>query len=846
MFSMKHALLVFTLAANTVSVTARRKNRPTASPTYIFKELIDGSAISTTSPTASSSDMPSDQPSLFVSDVPSILSSVASSDVPSVAPALAASDSPSNFMSELPSNVPSFGESWPTSLRGSDGLSDTPSLSPTMPVTADESDSPSDAPSLFPTAISDNPSQSPSLATSDASEQVPIGDLTRAPSDVPSLGFEQQGISDTPSDSPTFSLSSDTPSDSPTFTLSSDIPSDMPSDFPSDQPSMIQKSVTSEPTVLFSQQGYPETSGEPTAGPMQDISDSPSGVVNFVSSSNGIMDNETVAIFEDVIARQYLPQVLPLVYPASYTNTKCKVVSQTSLNSNAERKLQDTTTSKKQTAKLYVTTDDIKILLRISSNVNPPAENFDELVGTALQEYPNLLQQLLSNQTTYFETESSIDKSDRDDDSVPPPVAAIEKTPTSSSGKNGMPVIIIISAVAGGVVVALLAAFYLGQRDAYRPPPERQIAGDCSIAFSETQDDIYPFGRVAESGRGGIMIQTSFSSISGSNMPLSLSPDPYPLVTPVNLPMGDDEFPVSTLASPVKSSRNGKSPVVSPRSTGSVASLMSMASALSPKSRGSAASPKSRSAVSPRSMASGASTEATLEAPQSLQDIKRSIETHWNPSLSIAGDVNKQDQPSDGKFETISERTSEESSWEREGKAVSTDDESNGLNGLNFVESVAVDDGRIQQPPRTLTVDPSINDSPTAESRNMFNFWGASASKDSLSTRPSEASRVQCIDGPLDSLASFITNDEDSMHPFQPAVQIQQTQTSAMRPVVPLAIDTNNKHAAHTGLLLDDLVSTEKEWSVSTTPKSGNQEKYKKPPRQILQEERILTDGNSI
>jgi hypothetical protein len=750
---------------------------------------------------------------------------------------------------------------------------------------------------FIPAAVSDYPSRSPSVVSSDAPSKVSllVGAATSAAPSSPGADVPASGtaMSDAPSLVPSVAQS-DTPSNVPFIT--SVVPtlasttSDITSDFPSSQPSLgvshppsfVPLSSSSQPSSLFSQQGFPDSTNGPTSGPTTST-----GAVKFQSRSTGLMDNETVAIFEDVVGQQYLPQVLPLIHAANYTQTKCKVISQSLLLNNSRRMLQGTS-SGKQTAKLMVTTDNVKILLRISSNVDPPASNFNELVASALQEYPQLLQQLLGNQTTYFRpvgtnanttttTNTTTIQSNHNSTMTHAPVAAIEAT-SNSNNTSKMPVIIIVAAVVGGVVVALLAAFLLGKRDAYRPPTDAQLPDGCSILFSDTQGDVYPFGHVAESGRGGLMIQTSFSSISGSNLPLSSSPGPYPLLTPLNLQTGSDGHqnlsPLSVgqiqaydEVSPVASSRFEKSPIVSP---------LSVDSATSPKSAGAATSPLSRaSSVSPRSNGSASSVNGVIQILEqhinkynkNSEDCRQSMQSDRNQS-SVAGNVKRQgtkyttttfseeagrNRHQNTRYDAtgISERVSEESSWEREGKT-SSDEESNHLNGLDYL--YAVEDSTIQRPSQKLVVETVVSqDTHEAKTKGRFNFLNGNGNKGDHTTSPVGQSQTESISGPIDSLASFLSNDEDSLkQATQPSLQTLRatTATTATKPAKPLTINT--KHASHTESVLDDLGDMEEEWkgqldstttTTSTTPRSENRERFRKPPRNILYDGRILNDG---
>lgn len=832
---------------------------------------------------------PSDQPSTVPSQAPT--SSSIMSDYPSLVPTFTQSNGPSldpsSSASVLPSNMPSL-----------DG--ETESIYPTMTVTmksgvpsempiVDSSLAASDVPSLSPTVLLDHPSLYPSMEPSSLPSLFALSDVpslqespersetpSLIPSDMPSNDFGTEGAessSDTPStqsatshpsvessESPSLAPSafpslvrstgpSDIPSTSPE-SISSDIPSIQPSIEPSDLPSLVPQRYSQQPSNNYSQQGYPDPTDEPTSSPGNDSS--VSSPVRLAATSQDMMDNETLAIFEEVLEQQFLPQVLPLVYPATYSEIRCIVISQTFLNGTSQRRLQEDSRNQGQTARLAVTTDTVQILLRISSNVNPPAENFDDLVELALQEYPKLLQQLLSNQTEFF---APVPASSDSGNSTPPPVAAIERTPTAENSDD-VPVMVIVGAVVGGCVLAILAALFISSRSDSSPQTQRRLDDGCSLVLSDNEEDIYPFGRIGDGERGGMMIQTSFSDISGSNLPSQMSPGPYPLVSPTNVPTGEDGVenhsntqtsqPLNQATSPVLSRRNGNSPVVSPKSQNSTSSRNSRF-ALSPRSRNLPKVSQSHSdATSPKSVVSGDSSVAG--------NVKKQGKTYTTTTFSEETSqvlTQHQRSPKTGRFDPIAERASEETSWGRDDKTSTDEEGSDVLSGLALVGSVTVDDPSIHQPPRQLVPDPIIEDSQAPRSKNIFNCLVGKKENDSLE----EASASETLVRPVDSLGSFLTVEEDTRQGVTQPKPIPELSTAPSGPKIatlkPLSINT--KHAAHTGLVLNDLGDMEKEWkgqlestttTTSTTPKRENREKFKKPPRNILYDGRVLNDGS--
>ena len=294
------------------------------------------------------------------------------------------------------------------------------------------------------------------------------------------------------------------------------------------------------------------------------------GVVYLKSDFKEIMDKDTVQIFEQVVAEQFLPQVLPLVHLAKYTDIQCFVESQTLLHDGTSRKLF-------QRAKMVVKTEEVSIVLKITSNVDPPADNFDELVTLAMQQYSLLLQQLLSEETDYFEPAPTIAPTNSPVTAAPTvpigDVSAVEEQPESSD-TEALPIMVIVGAAVGGVLVALLGTFFYNQ--GRQTSSNQQPPGGCSINLSENgEEPVFPFGMISDTERGSVMISRSISDLSGSNF--LCSPGPYPCLT-FTEDQTVEEYPLHPTLSPsrrrpdhrpVSVLENDMSPGVSPRSESS-------------------------------------------------------------------------------------------------------------------------------------------------------------------------------------------------------------------------------------------------------------------------------------
>lgn len=435
------------------------------------------------------SNLPSDYPSLvpFVwVEPPTIAPTGRPSAVPSDAPSLVPSGIPTEEFTvptQAPSRVPSDGPSQSRSYVSSGVPNDQPSMAPSVVPSDQPSVTPSDAPSLEPTSIaSDMPSFVPTVVPSDSPSLIPSSLISGSRSDVPSI---------VPSDSPS-KLPSTKPSESwvlpdsvigstedletsnPTASytdLASDFPSVTTSNFPSDRPSTEPSDIPSDLSSVF-------PSSSPTTESSVPLSDSSSSVPNFSRSAypsdlpsgwpssigapdfvyvdtvtleselKEPMDDSTTQVFESVCAEEFLPVYLPKIHQAEYSDIQCHVLSQRELHVR-HRTLQET-------GNVELQTGSVAILLRASSQVDRAPERFVEVVRAAFEIYSTEFQQLLSDQTDYFEPVWT-------GGSNTDPSAAVAPVSNDTSDKKQL--VIIVGSVMGGLVLAIALFIFLKVRE---------------------------------------------------------------------------------------------------------------------------------------------------------------------------------------------------------------------------------------------------------------------------------------------------------------------------------------------------------------------------------------------
>jgi hypothetical protein len=240
----------------------------------------------------------------------------------------------------------------------------------------------------------------------------------------------------------------------------------MPNTFPSLPPSLVLSVVPSSVRVfdLSKQPTISPEKQDPYFDPDLSLDEGHEGSIILDTAAGTIMDKETVTIFEEVCSEKFLPQVLPLVYKAEYSTTRCQVTNQTLLDNGLNGRRIDKMEDPIKQPQPHVTKRDIAILLNITSTISPPLETFDELITLTLYQYTPLLQQMLSEATHYFEPapQTPMPTTVR----VPTTLAAAIGQKTNSDNTEGWPIPLIAGAVVGGVLLVAVigAAFYLNRR----------------------------------------------------------------------------------------------------------------------------------------------------------------------------------------------------------------------------------------------------------------------------------------------------------------------------------------------------------------------------------------------
>jgi hypothetical protein len=407
---------------------------------------------------------PKDLVDLAKLPLPSDAPSEIASSVPTAIPArsrllLSASDPPS----DQPSDVP-------TSISRIAAISAPPSDQPTSLAVEIESVS-SAAPSDVPTSIAaieeatatGATSDSPSLATSDAPSMAPIVMArlggSEAPSDVPSVIYTASSVT---SDSPSLLVSGPTV---PRIDSASSPPSDVPSLTPGDSVvSSSPPSGVSVETVAL----VPETAVVPFTIP------SPNGEV---------MDEESVDLFEEACATDFLAVVLPLVYDAEYGETTCEVISQ-SIVSAEPKPPQRRLYHRRQLGTENQDGTMLTLITRVSTmTVLPEGVVFTDIVNYAATNYSGQLEQVVVETVPFFSQSNGRDV-------VGDPAANQIPEKEKSSEDNGLPILPLALAVVGGAILAVLAV--AGFRRVMSPQEDHSFRDMGESYHDDTEEDQEP------------------------------------------------------------------------------------------------------------------------------------------------------------------------------------------------------------------------------------------------------------------------------------------------------------------------------------------------------------------
>lgn len=240
------------------------------------------------------------------------------------------------------------------------------------------------------------------------------------------------------------------------------------------------------------------------------------------------MDENTVVIFEDVCGKEFLPAYLPKTHLAEYTDTQCKVLSQTTMEDEVGgRVLQQ---DELQEANVEIRAGTVAILMEALSQVEPAPEDFEGIVTQTLENYSTEFQEMLSVRTSYFPP------------SLPVPAAALS---IDDDEDGRFPTLIVIGAVIGGALAALLVFFAINRN---RIRDHQEILED----EEETEDPIFTFNCSPTSAVAGMAFapSKSVSSVSGPQSPSQPSEKrKVPLeIAPATSPVasGNDELSPSS------------------------------------------------------------------------------------------------------------------------------------------------------------------------------------------------------------------------------------------------------------------------------------------------------------
>lgn len=317
--------------------------------------------------------------------------------------------------------------------------------------------------------------------------------------------------------------------------------------------------------------------------------------VEIIDTETGIMDDATIAIFERVCGKQFLPEYLPLVYGADYGTIDCKVLSQSKGAIN--RRLQ------KEVAAVAFSGDSLSVLMQVSSDVILPDEvEFEDLVQTTFMEHGAIFKNKLAVASPFFE-------------SVPDeePSAGVTRSAPGSDGADKKLIFTLVGAVAGGIFVALALLLLARRYTEAKRAAEVDFNKQAELSFL---DEIFSIDDDEELGYE--------PSLCAPNNEFSLgmtSPTPIIPPTPIGL------SPIMTVGSretgPMESS-DAISPIVTVGS-GETGPLQSSAVIeAGRRAERSSSTPRSVASASPRQGISPLSNMATMVA--ALEEEKSPLE----------------------------------------------------------------------------------------------------------------------------------------------------------------------------------------------------------------------------
>lgn len=283
------------------------------------------------------------------------------------------------------------------------------------------------APSDFPSLFYDK-----NIGTDDAVESIETivpDEISASPSDAPS-----SPPTTTPSAAPSDSPSS-TPSDAPS-SVPSDVPSDMPSlapsDMPSDMPSLAPSSAPSPAPVIVLGPTVP------TRAPVISLTLAPVQVF--------FLDEEAIKVFEDVCAKVFLPDFIPWIYSADYTDLTCEVLEQVHLGRQLRRRSQEV-----QTAELSYFINGVSVFYRVTSTVVlSEGLVFSDIVKQTFETFSGEFREDLEEASDFFLPQNSVEE----------PVPITDQEEGGSKTRNGA---IIGGSLAVGAVLALTVAFLIAR-----------------------------------------------------------------------------------------------------------------------------------------------------------------------------------------------------------------------------------------------------------------------------------------------------------------------------------------------------------------------------------------------
>ena len=215
--------------------------------------------------------------------------------------------------------------------------------------------------------------------------------------------------------------------------------------------------------------------------------------VTLQSTQNTIMDAETTAVFERICQFDFLAYFLPRMFPAVYSDISCKVISQTLLsnddNDGSRRDLQDTSV-------VQLSTGNTAILFRVRSKMQVQEgitlneeTTFDVILERTFEKYGSSFQELLSQETAYFE---STETEERGGD---PATAGDGIITVGESTTSNLPTVIILGSALGGAIMAIgFATYFLRRSLNEKGPasPPQDVTDDSVLLLFEPTDKKKP------------------------------------------------------------------------------------------------------------------------------------------------------------------------------------------------------------------------------------------------------------------------------------------------------------------------------------------------------------------